>query len=275
MKRLRCGYRVPMLLLWGCLQGVPVWANSVSSGMIKPLDDLKLSLPIAGRIDAILVKEGQTVNKGDELLHLDKSQEELEVKRRHLLWMDRAKLEELLTREKILKSQISNARALLLGKTISRKQLEDEELTLAATIAERQALEVAKEREKVEYELARDALARRFLYAPISGMVVKLHYQTGESVAANEAVIRLVDVSRICFTGNLDGKTAARIKPGHLLKVRFGTDPSAEVRQGSVVFVSPVADMASGLVEIKVEFGNTEGKVRPGFVGQLILPTDE
>ncbi|MBF0460791.1 MAG: efflux RND transporter periplasmic adaptor subunit [Magnetococcales bacterium] len=271
-KKARVGWAMLWLLVgW---VGTNAWAQPPLTGTIKPLDDLKLSLPIAGRIEVILVKEGQPVKKGMELLHLDKSQEELEVKRRQLVWEDHAKLDESRARERILRDQVTSARALLATNTISRKQLEDEELALAAAVSEHQALEAAKQREKVEYDLARDALARRFLHAPMDGVVVKIHFQVGESIAANDTVIRLVDVSRIYFTGNLDSQSALRIQKGDAVKVRFGTDDHAEVRQGNVVFVSPVADLASGLVEVKVEFSNADGTIRPGIVGQILLGTE-
>ena len=40
---------------------------------------------------------------------------------------------------------------------------------------------------------------------------------------------------------------------------------------GTVVFVSPVVDPASGLLEVKAEFDNKEGEVRPGIAGVMLL----
>jgi multidrug efflux pump subunit AcrA (membrane-fusion protein) len=36
-----------------------------------------------------------------------------------------------------------------------------------------------------------------------------------------------------------------------------------------VVFVSPVADPLSGLVELVAEFDNADGSVRPGVAGRI------
>jgi hypothetical protein len=38
-----------------------------------------------------------------------------------------------------------------------------------------------------------------------------------------------------------------------------------------VVFVSPVADPSSGLLEVIAEFENFDGSVRPGISGRLLL----
>ncbi len=250
--------------------GSGAWAQQVATGVIKPLDDLKLSLTVAGRIEAVPAREGQRVKKGEVILHLDKTLEELEVARRLLLLNDRSKLDEILAREQTLKGQVEHARRLLETNTISRKQLEDEELALSAAASERQAMEVMKKREQVEYDLARETLARRFLYAPIDGEIIKIHYQIGESVAMHEPLVRLVDVSRVRFTGNVSARSAAAIRPGSLLAVRFGDGAGNRTRKGRVVFVSPVADLASGLVEVKVELDNADGAIRPGTIGALV-----
>lgn len=262
------------LILALILMGPAAWAQQVSTGVIKPLDDLKLSLTVAGRIEAVLAREGTRVRKGDVILHLDKTLEELEVSRRLLLLNDRSKLDEAIAREQTLKGQVEHARRLLETNTISRKQLEDEELALSAVVSDRQAMEVMKKREQVEYELARENLARRFLYAPIDGEVIKIHYQIGESVAMHEPLVRLVDVSRVRFTGNVGARTAARIRTGSQLAVRLGPESGSRTRKGRVVFVSPVADLASGLVEVKVELDNADGGIRPGTIGALVISAD-
>jgi hypothetical protein len=50
---------------------------------------------------------------------------------------------------------------LLSSGAVSRKQLEDEEMSLNAVVAERKALEIGKQREQVELEMAIEAIERR------------------------------------------------------------------------------------------------------------------
>jgi multidrug efflux pump subunit AcrA (membrane-fusion protein) len=38
-----------------------------------------------------------------------------------------------------------------------------------------------------------------------------------------------------------------------------------------LVFVSPVTDPSSGLVEVIAEFDNADGVVRPGITGRLLF----
>jgi multidrug efflux pump subunit AcrA (membrane-fusion protein) len=39
--------------------------------------------------------------------------------------------------------------------------------------------------------------------------------------------------------------------------------------EGTLIYLSPVADAASGLLRIKAVFENPEGKIRPGIAGRL------
>ena len=134
-------------------------------GVTQALQEIKLSMTVAGRIEVMMVREGSNVRAGDLLLHLDRRQEDLEVQRRQLLVQDQIKITELRQKEKVLSAQVQSLRPLLDSGGVSRKQLEDEEISLSSTIAERRTLEAAKEREIIELQLAREAYEKRHLRA--------------------------------------------------------------------------------------------------------------
>lgn len=260
--------------VWLLAAGFNAWAapeEVLGPGFTQALKEAKLSLTVNGRVEGLMVREGDRVRRGDLLLHLDRTTEELEVRRRQLLLQDTARLEELRLREVTLAQQLGSARDLLANGTISRKQFEDEELTVRATVAERQALELAKQREEVELQLSREAFERRHLRAPQDGVVAKINFRVGESIAPHEPVLVLVDVSRVRFLSAVPPAAAARLKPGLTVSVLLGTDARAVVRRARVSFVSPTADPASGLVEVTAEFDNPDGSVKPGVTGRLAL----
>ena len=51
------------------------------------------------------------------------------------------------------------------------------------------------------------------------------------------------------------------------LRVREGDAMTS--KKGKIVFVSSVADRASALVKVKVEFENKNGTVNPGVIAQI------
>ncbi len=260
-----------VLVCWGLSGGA--WAQPGSSaptsvpGVTQALRDVKLAMTVAGRIEGVAVREGDRVRRGQLLLHLDRTLEELEVRRRRVLLEDDSRIQELKEKEKTLLSQVESLRPLLESGAVSRKQFEDEELALGAVAAERSTLLANKKREQVELDLAIENYERRHLRAPINGVVSKILLRLGESVGPNEPVVHVVDVSKVRFMGTLPSHSGARLKVGQSVTLKLGTEMLT--RQGRVVFVSPVTDAASGLIEVIAEFDNEDGSVRPGISGRL------
>jgi len=244
-------------------------ATLSASGYTQALREVKLGLTVNGRIDRVFVREGDRVRRGDLILQLDHRAEALEVERRGLLLKDTSRLDELRQRETMLKAQLEAARNLLQTGGMARKQVEDEELALSNVTAERRALENAKLRERVELDLATEALDKRFLRAPVDGVVTRLALRDGESVAAHEPAVVVSDASRVRFHGTVPLAEASRLASRSRVTLRLGTDGRETVRSAMVVFLSPVADPASGLVEFIAEFDNSDGSVRPGITGRL------
>jgi RND family efflux transporter MFP subunit len=270
MKRLSAGATAAALLVLVLVAfASSAFAQGVVSGITRAKLDLKLSLPVAGRVEQLAVNEGDRVRKGDLILSLDKTLEALEVDRRKLLLDDVAKLGELRLREGVLREQVANARSLLVTQVMSRKQVEDEEMVYREVLAQLGGLEMAKKRDRVEYELAQEALARRILRAPADGTIAKIHFRVGESLAANEPAVGLVDITRVRFVGTLPASAAARLTVGMTARLALARDGGEIVRQARVSFVSPLTDAASGLVEVIAEFDNADRAVRPGIAGQM------
>jgi RND family efflux transporter MFP subunit len=249
----------------------PVSAQLVISGITRARVDLKLSLPVAGRVEQLAVSEGDQVSRGDVILSLDKALETLEAERRKLLLDDVSKLGELRQREAVLRDQVASARSLLASQLVSRKQVEDEEMVLRDVLAQLGGLQMAKKRERVEYELALETLARRILRAPADGTIAKINFRVGESLAANEAAVSLVDITKVRFVGTLPASATARLSVGMSGRLALVREGGEIMRLARISFVSPLTDAASGLVEVIAEFDNADKAVRPGIAGQMHL----
>ena len=245
-------------------------AAPAAAGITQAMFDLKLSVTAAGRVEALFVKEGDRVRKGDLLLHMDRTLEALEVRRREVMLEDNARLEELRAKEVTLTEQVQAAKSLLPTGGVSRKQVEDEELALGTIVAERKSIEFAKRRERVELDLAREAYERRHLRSPIDGVVTRVVSRLGESVAPHEPVMVVVDVRTVRFSGTVPIAEVARVRAGSSVRLQLGPDVDPISRVARVVFVSPVADPASGLVDVIAEFDNLDGSIRPGIAGRIV-----
>ena len=121
----------------------------------------------------------------------------------------------------------------------------------------------------VEVQIANTEVQRRVLYAPISGIVTDVRVEVGEWARAGEAVVRLVDPSRCYLVVNIEERFARRLTVGSATTVFVATGAEEIPTPGQVVFVSPVADRASGLVRVKIEFANHDGHLWPGMPASI------
>lgn len=256
---------------WAASSSYAMEAVSVS-GITKPIKDVTLSSTVVGTITRIFVREGLAVGKGAAILEFDKKLEALEEERRRLIWESKAEVRAAAARVSTLKSLLESTRELFKSTgSVSKEDLEKLELDYEIAVAEKERLVSAEERERIEYEMAQESLRKRSLTSPLQGTVVKLFLEEGAVCQENQPLVRVVDADRGIFVSNVEEWIGRTLRMGQTvdLKIRAGKESIA--RKGTVVFVSPVADAASGLIEVKAEFDNHDGLVRPGVFGTLLL----
>lgn len=228
--------------LWWGASAEPVRVDAIT----EPIKDITMAFPVIGVVGARPLEEGAAVKPGQLVIELDKRLEELEVQRRKLA-ADLAKIE--LDRLKSLaeRSAISVSR-----EEIDKKQAE---------------YDIAK----IELDLAQEMLRRRQLLSPIDGHVAQFYKDVGEKCEEQQPVVRLVDTKRCYCVANIDAKAGSKLRPGQTLKIEIETGAGLVVRTGTVSYLAPVVDPASGLLKVKLTFDNADGAVRPGLAAALQL----
>lgn len=243
------------------------------SGLTEPVFDVILSFEVDGKITRLFFREGDYVEKGATIAVLNKWFEELEVKRNKLIWQSKVELESAAEREKILKSLFESTQVLFERTgSVSKDELEKLELDYKLAAAEFKQLEIAEERERIEYDMARAKLDKLILKSPNPGVITELFLHEGESCESRQPVVRVVDTSKCYLVCNIEASRGTNLKKGQIvdLKMRVGSDYID--KKGLVVFVSQVVDPASGLYRVKVEFENDDHQVKPGVEGIMVLP---
>ena len=242
------------------------------AGITEPIEDITLNAIVEGTIAKLHFKEGATVKKGQTILELDKRLEALEVGRRKLIWESKSELEAAAAQAVTLKSMLASTRELFEStRSVSKDELIRLELEYKLAVSEKQRLEVAEVREKIEYEMALETLARRRLRAPIQGTIIKLFLDIGESCEQTQPLVHLVNTRKCRFVCNIEEWAGRTLKKGQSVDLKIKIGSEVVDKEGKVIFASPVVDSASGLLEVKAEFDNADGTVRPGISGVLIL----
>ncbi len=243
-------------------------APAAISGITKPMHEAMLSLSVPGTVMKLCVQEGAAVTTGQPLLELDRLQEELEVTRRKLLWENRAELQAAIARVATLKADLESTRRVYEStKTVSKDELNKKQLEYDVAVAEQQRVEMVEQREKIEHEMALEALARRTLKAPFAGRITDIKVEEGEGCEMHQPVMKLVDVSRCYFVANVEAALLLTLQTNQTVEIVI--DGTAAVVRGTLAYLAPVVDAGSGLGEVKAVFANPDGAVRPGVGASL------
>jgi len=244
------------------------------SGITRPVRQAKLSAPVPGTIQKVHVEEGSAVKAGDLLVELDKRIELLDVERKTILAESRAELDAASRKVTLLKSEWeTSVRLFETSKSISKEDLDRKELEYKLAAAEQERLQALERQEVVEQRIAEEQLSRRDIRAPIDAIVTRVNAKEGEGCDPRQLqpLVELVDPTQCDFVCNAPVRQAARLSVGTEVRLRLNGGREPLVRTGRVVFVSPLADQASGLQEVKVRFANTDRAVSPGVDGALLL----
>ncbi|ANT65945.1 efflux RND transporter periplasmic adaptor subunit [Prosthecochloris sp. CIB 2401] len=201
------------------------------SGIVEPLHDITMGFTVQGRIDRILCKEGQQVARGDTLMVLTNGYIELEV----------SLLREMLDANQQLFEET---------KSVSKEELD--RLTL-------------------EWNRANETLRRRILIAPKPGVVEDIEVEEGEICEPAKPMLRLVSAERCQLVVNPEYSQAYALSVGQQVPLKLTSGRSMVERTGVITKVSKVVDPASGLMEVKIRFDNSDGAIKPGVIGQARL----
>lgn len=216
-------------------------------GITEPVKDVTMAFPVVGVVGVRPLEEGSSVKKGDVVIELDTRLEQLEVERRRLS-------EELALREFDRVKTLAQRNTISVSKEELDKKKSDYEIA------------------KADREMAAAVVVRRKIISPISGYVAQFYKDVGEKCEDQQPVVRVVDTSRAHLVVNLDPKIGQGLRVGQKVQIEVETGNAPLQLDASILYISPVADAASGLLRVKAVFDNSDSKIRPGVAGRLRLP---
>ncbi len=234
--------RLPLLLA-ALLAPAALSAASTAEGVLLPFREVTVSSAVQGILATVNVREGDTV-AADALL---------------ATLIDRVESAEVDRFAKVLEQKEFAAQG-------------TQNLFRDKVVSEGEAIEKRIERDiaKLQHQIALEQLDRRKIRSPIDGVVVEKKKEAGEAVDMNEAVFHLVDISRVYLQVFIDAADALKLKGGQTVAVSF---PEYENRtqSGTIDFIDPRIDGASGLVRVKVLLDNADRKLIAGMRGRVTL----
>ena len=279
-------YALSFLLLFASPHDSDVRRISINDCLIVPFEDLRIPARESGVLEVLNVREGDRVSKEDVIGKQEKTQvilaaeiakAELALARHKAQGDAKARLGDVAVR--VFQKELEIANSLLDEDAITDSELRERQLEVARSIAQKRLadheLKAAVYNEllaKIRFEAAKDALNRRSIRAPSSGIISEIYHHPGEWVMAGKPVARLVRIDRVYIEGFLDAQRFDTSVCGQDVSVVVRHGKRLLEYSGTIVFASPVVDSVTGEFRIRAEVENSGGKLRPGFCAQLLIP---
>jgi RND family efflux transporter MFP subunit len=208
--------------------------------------EVNLAAQAGGRIQRLLVRQGDAVRQGQLLLVLDQAQ---------------------------LRAEVASLRAQMQTNRLNYQRYQDLARQGAASALQRDEYRQAYIAAR-EALVAREAdLAFKDLRAPITGTVADLRVKQGDVIEAGVPLTRLIRNDRLLARIDVPSAYAGRVKPGQrvLLLDSSRAQPLAE---GQVSSVDPGVTASTQTLLVKAAFANPRGTLRNGQRSRTRLVLD-
>ncbi|MDX1919937.1 MAG: efflux RND transporter periplasmic adaptor subunit [Candidatus Caenarcaniphilales bacterium] len=234
--------------------------NSIqSTGELEALKESKVNSEVTGNILKILVDEGQKVSKGQILAIIDSKdlQDQLiqskEEQRKALAQKELARI--TLERKKIAFNE----------DLISKQELDTNETEFKVS---QRDLESANAR----LSISQANLQRAIVKSPINGTISLKSISTGELAQIGKELFGIVQTNPLKIKLAVPNQYATEVKIGQKILASLSAIPEQKF-EGKISRINPVADQATGTIEVSAEIDNSAEKLKIGLLAncQILL----
>ncbi|NYF35940.1 efflux RND transporter periplasmic adaptor subunit [Stenotrophomonas sp. JAI102] len=239
---------VPVLAHWrGGVQGKPVFteqaqtreiqASILTSGTMVYEHQALLSPEIIGRVQRVLVREGDRVEKGQILLQLDDETLRAEVQQQQaVVAQQRTAVERQQVELAAARRQARRMDQLFDARLIDARMHEQENQAAQVAGITLQSAREQLRQSMAQLEQVQQRQAKATVRAPMSGVVVALAIKEGETAVpsasgiAGSSLLTIADPATLITEVNVDEADIPRVQVGQQAAVFAAGDPDAAVR---------------------------------------------
>ncbi len=252
---------------------------AVPGGTVEWIEKSDVSAFQEGVLDRMELEVGDVVERGGTIGTLHDEIARLAVKKAEVGASGVAEVAKAQAQEELAIAVLATTNRLrsIDIRHVSREEVQKNEAEVKVAAA--MVLE-AKERQKLyqaELELAQRALAEHTITAPFDGVITERYKHPGESVRANEPVVRIGEVGRLRLFVWIPIEYAYRVRVGAPVEVTPNiANAVLPIEQkkfrGKITFVDPEVSPNKHEVRIFAEVENSpEHELRPGLTADMVI----
>jgi multidrug efflux system membrane fusion protein len=252
---------VPVMIGAAVQKSIPIQVRAI--GTVEAYSTVSIKTMVGGQIMKVGFSEGQDVRKGDLLFEIDPAPYQAALK-----MAEAARARDIALKDNAEK-EVRRYASLVEKNLVPRQQYDQ----IASSAA---ALEATVQADTAAVENARVQLAYCFIRSPIDGRTGSLLVQQGNVVKANDAILVTINqVVPIRVSFSIPEQYLADVrkyKAAGTLKVEAAPqDGKADPVPGTLSFIGNAVDAATGTIQLKGTFPNTDRRLWPGQFANVVL----
>ncbi|BBB90692.1 MAG TPA: efflux RND transporter periplasmic adaptor subunit [Methylomusa anaerophila] len=221
------------------------------TGSIEGDTSAVISAKIAGRIEQVLVEDGQAVTAGQPLLRLES------IELANAVRTSNDALRRAQANYENVANDYRRYQSLYAQNAVSQQTLDGAETDLKVAAADLSSAKAA-------LSTAEEQHANAVVAAPVNGVVANKAAVIGQVVSAGMTLMTVENISQVYAVVNIEQKDLAAVKPGVEAEVTVDTYPG-QAFTGKVEIMNPAAAVANRMYRTKIRLDNTDGLLKPGM----------
>jgi HlyD family secretion protein len=255
-------------------------------GKIEPKTQVNVSADIPGKIQRLLVEEGDPVRRGQLMLQLEDTQYRSQYEQARAAFATaQARAREMETALKAAESNHLRQTSLFEQKLLSQAEWDNANNRIESARVAASAAREEVARARAAMTAAGDNLEKTRFHAPFDGVVSALNVEQGEIVITGTMnnpgtqILTVSDLSRMLVKADVDETDVVDMKLGQKAKITVDALPDTSF-VGTVVTIGNTArrSLTSSVegqtnFEVEVVFDQNVPEVRPGMTADVEIET--
>lgn len=229
----------------------------------------------AGRLDAVFVRLGDRVARGQKIAKIEDREILEQVKQAEAAFeVGKATIRQREADLKFAQTNLDRSKSLFDRQLLPRQTMDDADARFQAAVAQLDLARAQVNQSQARLDELRINLANTVIISPVDGFVARRATDAGAYASPNAPVADLVDIHRVRLVANIIEKDLRRVQTGDSAAVEVDAYPG-EHFTGRVARVAPVLDPTTRTAEIEVEIPNGDYRLKPGMYARVSVTTDE
>jgi membrane fusion protein, multidrug efflux system len=229
---------------------------------------------VGGRIDAVHVKMGDRVTKGQLIAKMEDRDITEQVHQAEAnLEVNKATATQRESDLQVAKTTNDRIQAAYDKQLQSKQSLEDAQARYNSALGAVSVAKAQAQQTQARIDELKITLANTNILSPVDGFVGRRNLDPGAFAGTNTIIVSVVDISNVRLVANLVEKDFRRVTAGVDAQVEVDAFPGERFR-GKVSRMAPVFDPATRTAAMEIEVPNPGFRLKPGMYARVQLAAE-